>query len=76
MKKKNDKREGNQYDKIVKENIESIIPALMNSVLGFRVKEALIIREKLQQTKRKKPMRYVSLPTRTARSSSYTLNFK
>ena len=53
MKKKNDKREGNQYDKIVKENIESIIPALMNSVLGFRVKEAVIIKEKLQQTKEK-----------------------
>ena len=53
MKKKADKREGNQYDKIVKENIESIIPALMNSVLGFRVKEAVIIKEKLQQTKEK-----------------------
>ncbi len=53
MKKQNDKREGNQYDKIVKENIESIIPALMNSVLGFRVKEAVIIKEKLQQTKEK-----------------------
>lgn len=53
MKKKNDKREGNQYDKIVKENIEGIIPALMNTVLGFRVKEAVIIKEKLQQTKEK-----------------------
>lgn len=53
MKKRNDKREGNQYDKIVKENIESIIPALMNSVLGFRVKEAVVIKEKLQQTKEK-----------------------
>ena len=53
MKKKADKQEGNQYDKIVKENIESIIPALMNSVLGFRVKEAVVIREKLQQTKEK-----------------------
>ena len=53
MKKQTDKKEGNQYDKIVKENIESIIPALMNSVLGFRVKEAVIIKEKLQQTKEK-----------------------
>lgn len=53
MKKQNDKREGNQYDKIVKENIESIIPALMSSVLGFRVKEAVIIKEKIQQTKEK-----------------------
>jgi hypothetical protein len=47
------KREGNIYDKIVKENIESIIPALMNSVLGFKVLESVVIREKLQQTKEK-----------------------
>lgn len=53
MKKRTDKQEGNQYDKIVKENIESIIPALMSSVLGFRVQEAVPIKEKLQQTKEK-----------------------
>ncbi|WP_077133798.1 hypothetical protein [Spirosoma montaniterrae] len=47
------KTEGNLYDKIVKENIDSIIPALMSSVLGFRVKEAVVLREKLQQTKEK-----------------------
>jgi hypothetical protein len=47
------KREGNIYDKIVKENIESIIPALMNSVLGFKVLESVVIKEKLQQTKEK-----------------------
>ncbi|WP_428656538.1 hypothetical protein [Runella sp.] len=47
------KQEGNQYDKIVKENIESIIPALMNSVLGFKVVKAEVIKEKLQQTKEK-----------------------
>jgi hypothetical protein len=47
------KREGNIYDKIVKENIESIIPALMNSVLGFKVMESTVIKEKLQQTKEK-----------------------
>ena len=47
------KREGNIYDKIVKENIESIIPALMNSVLKFKVLESTVIREKLQQTKEK-----------------------
>lgn len=51
--KKINKQEGNQYDKIVKENIESIIPALMNSVLGFKVIKAEVIREKLQQTKEK-----------------------
>ena len=47
------KREGNIYDKIVKENIESIIPALMNSVLGFKVLDSTVIKEKLQQTKEK-----------------------
>jgi predicted transposase YdaD len=47
------KREGNIYDKIVKENIDSIIPALMNSVLGFQVVESVVIEEKLQQTKEK-----------------------
>ncbi len=47
------KQEGNQYDKIVKENIESIIPALMNSLLGFNVKDSVVIKEKLQQTKEK-----------------------
>lgn len=31
------KNEGNIYDKIVKENIESIIPAFLESVLGFKV---------------------------------------
>ena len=53
MKNQKDKQEGNLYDKIVKENIESIIPALMNSVLGFTVVEAVVIKEKLQQTKEK-----------------------
>ena len=47
------KKEGNIYDKIVKENIESIMPALMNSVLGFKVSESTVIKEKLQQTKEK-----------------------
>ncbi len=47
------KQEANQYDKIVKENIESIIPALMDSVLGFKVVESVVIKEKLQQTKEK-----------------------
>ncbi|QJD78887.1 RpnC/YadD family protein [Spirosoma rhododendri] len=64
MNRKTDKREGNQYDKIVKENIDSIIPALMSSVLGFRVEEAVVIREKLQQTKEKEAdaLRIVTAP--------------
>lgn len=65
MEKKNTKQEGNQYDKIVKENIDSIIPALMNSVLGFKVKEATIIKEKLQQTKEKEAdaLRIITAPS-------------
>lgn len=65
MEKKNTKQEGNQYDKIVKENIDSIIPALMNSVLGFKVKEATIIKEKFQQTKEKEAdaLRIVTAPS-------------
>ena len=31
----NNKQEGNQYDKIIKENILSLIPALLKRVLGF-----------------------------------------
>jgi hypothetical protein len=59
------KREGNIYDKIVKENIESIIPALMNSVLGFKVLESVVIKEKLQQTKEKEAdvLRIITDPT-------------
>lgn len=66
MKRKSDKREGNQYDKIVKENIDSIIPAIMVSVLGFRVVESVVIREKLQQTKEKEAdaLRIVTAPDR------------
>lgn len=65
-KKEVDKQEGNLYDKIVKENIESIIPALMNSVLGFKVAKAEVIREKLQQTKEKEAdaLRIVTDPNR------------
>ena len=45
------KREGNIYDRIVKENIESIIPALMNSVLGFseaKIKKLLLLLQMLR----------------------------
>lgn len=59
------RREGNIYDKIVKENIESIIPALMNSVLGFKVLDSTVIKEKLQQTKEKEAdvLRIITDPT-------------
>jgi hypothetical protein len=59
------KKEGNIYDKIVKENIESIIPALMNSVLGFKVLDSVVIKEKLQQTNEKEAdvLRIITDPT-------------
>ncbi len=64
MEKKSTKHEGNQYDKIVKENIDNIIPALMNNILGFDVKEAVVIKEKIQQTKEKEAdaLRIVTQP--------------
>ncbi|MET3128020.1 hypothetical protein ABID42_003139 [Arcicella rosea] len=64
MEKKNAKQEGNQYDKIVKENIDSIIPALMNNILGFKVKDATVIKEKIQQTKEKEAdaLRIITAP--------------
>jgi hypothetical protein len=59
------KREGNIYDKIVKENIASIIPALMDNVLGFKVLDSVVIEEKIQQTKEKEAdvLRIVTDPT-------------
>jgi hypothetical protein len=59
------KREGNIYDKIVKENIASIIPALMDNVLGFKVLDSVVIEEKLQQTKEKEAdvLRIITDPT-------------
>lgn len=33
----NQRKEGNKYDKIIKENLKSLIPALLNKVLGLKV---------------------------------------
>lgn len=51
MDKKTEKQEGNQYDKIVKENIMAVIPALMEKVLSISAVKIEVIKEKLQHTK-------------------------
>jgi hypothetical protein len=51
MKAGTQKHQANQYDKILKENIEAVIPALMEKVLGFSAVETVIIKEKIQHTK-------------------------
>jgi hypothetical protein len=51
MGKKTNKQEGNQYDKIVKENIMAVIPALMEKVLSISAVKIEVIKEKLQHTK-------------------------
>jgi hypothetical protein len=51
MGKKANKQEGNQYDKIVKENIIALIPALMKKVLSISAVKIEIIKEKIQHTK-------------------------
>jgi uncharacterized protein YerC len=51
MGKKTNKQEGNQYDKIVKENIMAVIPALMEKVLNISAVKVEVIKEKLQHTK-------------------------
>jgi uncharacterized protein YerC len=51
MGKQNNKQEGNQYDKIIRENIMAVIPALMEKVLGISAVKIEIVNEKLQHTK-------------------------
>jgi hypothetical protein len=45
------KIQAKQYDKILKENIEAVIPSLMEKVLGLSSVETIIIKEKIQHTK-------------------------
>ena len=51
MEKKTQTKEGNQYDKIVKENIEAVVPAILDKVLGIRVLESIELSADLQRTK-------------------------
>ena len=54
--KQTNKEEGNKYDKIIKENLLSLIPALLNKVLGlkkFRIEDLPMI--KFQTTLEREP---------------------
>lgn len=51
MEKKSNKAEGNQYDKIVKENIEAVVPALLDKVLGISILKSIELSADLQRTK-------------------------
>ena len=44
-----------QYDKILKENIEAVIPSLMHNVLGIRAVVAEELPDDVQHTKERKP---------------------
>lgn len=44
-----------QYDKIIKENIEAVIPSLMQNVLGIIAVESEEIPDDIQHTKERKP---------------------
>jgi len=44
-----------QYDKILKENLEAIIPGLMENVLGIRVVASEELPDDIQHTKERKP---------------------
>ena len=52
---KKQKRQGSQYDKIFKENIEVVIPALMLKVLGITAVESEELPDDLLHTKERKP---------------------
>lgn len=48
-------QQANQYDKIVKENIEAIIPAFLTKVLGIHPVQSEEIPDDLQHTRERKP---------------------
>ncbi len=49
------KRQSSQYDKILRENIEAVIPALIRKVLGITAVESEELPDDLQHTKERKP---------------------
>ena len=49
------KRQVNQYDKIFKENIEAVIPSLIEKVLGITAVEQEELPDDVQHTKERKP---------------------
>ncbi len=48
-------KQASQYDKILKENLEAIIPGLMENVLGITVVESEELPDDVQHTKERKP---------------------
>lgn len=49
------KLQGNQYDKIFKENIEAVIPGLMLNILGINAVKSEELSDSVQHTKERKP---------------------
>lgn len=45
----------NQYDKIFKENIEAVIPSLMQNILGITAVSSEELPDDIQHTKERKP---------------------
>jgi hypothetical protein len=52
---KQNKKQANQYDKIFKENIEAVIPSLMQNVLGITAVFMEELPDDVQHTKERKP---------------------
>ena len=48
-------KQSNQYDKIFKENLEAIIPGLMEHVLGITAVASEELPDDVQHTKERKP---------------------
>ncbi len=55
MKRGNQKHQSNQYDKIFKENIEAVIPNLMQNLLGIVATSSEELPDDIQYTKERKP---------------------
>jgi len=49
------RRQANQYDKIFKENIEAVIPNLMQNILGITAVSSEELPDDIQHTKERKP---------------------
>ncbi|PRY37560.1 hypothetical protein CLV58_11029 [Spirosoma oryzae] len=49
------RRQVSQYDKIFKENIEAVIPSLMQNILGITAIESEELPDDIQHTKERKP---------------------
>lgn len=48
-------KQANQYDKIFRENIEAVIPSLMQNILGIAAVQSEELPDDIQHTKERKP---------------------